>query len=142
VTRLSLPTLLRYEDRNSMGNSLETRLPFLDYRFVELALALPDYLKVRSGYGKWILREAMRGRVPASVRTARYKRGFDAPEAAWISGGLGAAIRARLREAEPSINHWLPADTNVDELFGDRRLVNHPAAFAEATSLLWLAMRS
>ncbi len=142
VTRLSLPTLLRYEDRNSMGNSLETRLPFLDYRFVELALALPDRLKVRSGYGKWILREAMRGRVPASARKARAKRGFDAPEAAWLAAGLGASIRARLQEAGPNLSAWLPRGANVAELFADRRLASHPAAIGEATSLLWLAERS
>ena len=142
VTRLSLPTLLRYEDRNSMGNSLETRLPFLDYRFVEFALALPDRLKVRSGYGKWILRDAMRGRVPSSIRNARYKRGFDAPQAVWIEDGLGAAIRARLHDQQPVLGTWLPVEANIDGLFADRRLASHPTAFAEATSLLWLAMRS
>jgi asparagine synthase (glutamine-hydrolysing) len=142
VTRLSLPTLLRYEDRNSMGNSLETRLPFLDYRFVELALALPDRLKVRSGYGKWILRQAVRGRVPAWIRNARYKRGFDAPQSAWISGGLGSEIRTRLRERRARLDDWLPRDANIDTLFANERLANQSTAFAEATSLLWLAMRS
>ncbi len=142
VTRLSLPTLLRYEDRNSMGSSLETRLPFLDYRFVEQALALPDRLKVRTGYGKWILREAMRGRVPSSIRNARYKRGFDAPQAAWIREGLGRAIRSRLHDQRRSLDPWLLPSANVKGLFTDERLASHPTAFAEATSLLWLAKRA
>jgi asparagine synthase (glutamine-hydrolysing) len=138
VTRLSLPTLLRYEDRNSMGNSLETRLPYLDYRFAELAAALPDAMKVRGGYGKWALREAMRGLVPAAIRTARYKRGFDVPQAAWIAAGLGEEIRGRLHGQEPLIGQWVEIAT-LDDVFSDTRLGSHPTAFTEATSLLWLA---
>jgi len=138
VTRLSLPTLLRYEDRNSMGNSLETRLPYLDYRFAELAVALPNALKVRGGYGKWVLREAMRGHVPAAIRTARYKRGFDVPQAEWIAAGLGTEIRTRLESHESVIREWLGASA-IDDAFSDARLGSHPTAFTEATSLLWLA---
>src|SRR5262249_29486479 len=77
ITRCSLPTLLRYEDRNSMGNSIESRLPFVDYRVVELGLALPTALKLRGGYGKWAVRQVMSGRIPESIRMSRYKRGFD-----------------------------------------------------------------
>lgn len=142
VTRLSLPTLLRYEDRNSMGNSLETRLPFLDFRLAELAVALPDAMKARGGYGKWILREAMRDRVPDAIRRARYKRGFDVPRASWIGGGLGGAVRLRLREQEQVIKQWIPAGADIDHLFADSGLVTSPTAFTEATSLLWLAKRS
>jgi asparagine synthase (glutamine-hydrolysing) len=141
VTRLSLPSLLRYEDRNSMGNSLETRLPFLDYRFVELALSLPAHMKVRSGYGKWVMRQAMEGSLPSAITRARYKRGFDTPERSWIAGGLGAEIRKALRHSLPAIRQWLPANAVVDDLYGDRRLASHPTAIGEATSLLWLAQR-
>ena len=135
---ISLPTLLRYEDRNSMANSLETRLPYLDYRVAEFAVALPDALKVRRGYGKWILREAMAGRIPKDIRLARYKRGFDAPPRVWISAGLGSSIRNRLRELRPDTNEFLPAGETTDGLFSDDRLIRHPTAFAEATTLLWL----
>jgi asparagine synthase (glutamine-hydrolysing) len=142
VVRLSLPTLLRYEDRNSMANSLETRLPYLDYRFAELASALPDAMKVRGGYGKWALREAMRRHVPATIRTARFKRGFDVPQAQWVAAGLGAEIRAKLRQHASSIADWLPSGTQVDELFSDERLGAGATAMAEATTLLWLAERA
>jgi asparagine synthase (glutamine-hydrolysing) len=139
VKRLSLPTLLRYEDRNSMGNSLETRLPFLDYRFVELALALPDRLRVRAGYGKWVLRQAVIGRVPPPIRTARYKRGFDAPQLAWIRSGLGQSIRRRLSDAPNAAS--FTNGQSVDELFNNQRLAADPTAIAEATSLLWLSSK-
>jgi asparagine synthase (glutamine-hydrolysing) len=142
VKRLSLPTLLRYEDRNSMGNSLETRLPFLDYRFVELALALPNRVKVGSGYGKHVLRGAMRGRVPARIRGARYKRGFDTPQRTWLRAGLGPSIRDGLYSNMDSVSRWLPPDHDVEQTYSDDQLARNPSALGEATSLLWLAARS
>lgn len=138
---ISLPTLLRYEDRNSTANSLETRLPYLDFRVAELAVALPDGLKVRRGYGKWVLREAMNGKVPDGIRLARYKRGFDAPRGAWVAAGLGASIRARLRELGPNIRDFVPSGGDSDRLFSDDRLTRDPTAFADATTLLWLGQR-
>lgn len=142
VTRLSLPTLLRYEDRSSMANSLETRLPFLDYRLAEFAVALPDRLKVRAGYGKWALRAAMQGRVPASIRTARYKRGFDVVQSGWMKAGLGQSIRDRLNAQKAATEQWLSRTAQIDQLFSDQRLATSAAALAEATSLLWLALRT
>jgi asparagine synthase (glutamine-hydrolysing) len=142
VTRLSLPTLLRYEDRNSMANSLETRLPFLDYRFVELALALPSVTKVKHGFGKRVLREAMRQRVPRLIRTARYKRGFDTPQSEWVTDGLGTAIRTALHRREATMVDWLPAGGDIDRLFSDARLGTSPSSIGEATTLLWLAQRA
>src|SRR5262245_45706791 len=55
LVRTSLPKLLRHEDRNSMAHSVETRMPFLDYRLVEFALSCPDSLKLRRGWSKWLL---------------------------------------------------------------------------------------
>jgi asparagine synthase (glutamine-hydrolysing) len=75
-----LPT---YEDKNSMAHSVETRLPFLDYRLVELALSLPGSLKIRDGWSKWILRQAMSGRLPRDIAWRRNKLGFEAPERTW-----------------------------------------------------------
>ena len=57
----SLPGLLHYEDRNSMAFSLETRLPFLDYRLVEYIFSLPSEQKIKDGVTKVILRNAMKG---------------------------------------------------------------------------------
>lgn len=142
VLTLSLPVLLRYEDRNSMAHSLESRMPFLDYRVAEFGLGLPDRLKVRGGYGKWILRQIARQRIPDSIRTARYKRGFDVAEGDWIRMGLGDAIRRSLCRAAPPLTGSLinPA-VDLDHFFSDRALVNRPGAMLEATSLLWLTQR-
>jgi asparagine synthase (glutamine-hydrolysing) len=139
VTRMSLPTLLRYEDRNSMDNSLETRLPFLDYRLAEFAVALPNTLKVRDGYGKWALRKAMHGRIPIEIERARYKRGFDTAQKVWMAEGLGDSIRDAIRSNRASLDDLLDATADVDVLFSDQRLGTAPTAIAEATGLVWLA---
>jgi asparagine synthase (glutamine-hydrolysing) len=134
----SLPTLLRYEDRNSMGNSVESRLPFLDYRLVEVALALPVAVKLRNGFGKWIVREVMKGKIPETIRIARYKRGFDVGQADWIDRGLGTSIRESLQERFSGIKEWLVPDVKIGDSFSDKQLKKRPLAFAEAVTLIWL----
>ncbi len=78
VRSLSLPALLRYEDRNSMAHSIEARVPFLDYRLVEFLFTLPEHWKIKGVTTKHILREAMKGILPESVRTRKDKIGFKA----------------------------------------------------------------
>ena len=138
VMSVSLPTLLRYEDRNSMGNSVESRLPFLDYRLVEVALALPAAVKLRDGFGKWIVREVVRGRIPEEIRAARYKRGFDVQQSDWIRRGLGPAMREALQLRLPVIERYLEPKAKIDELFSDERLTHRATGFVEATTLIWL----
>jgi asparagine synthase (glutamine-hydrolysing) len=88
-----LPSLLHYEDRNSMAFSLEARLPFLDYRLVEFAFSLPVEQKIRSGVSKVILRNSMRGILPETVRTRKDKMGFVTPEAIWFRTALRDTIK-------------------------------------------------
>jgi len=139
VTRFSLPTLLRYEDRNSMGNSIESRLPFMDHRLVEFGLALPDTLKVRRGFGKWVLREIARGLVPEKIRCARKKRGFDVNQRRWIREGLGAALRQQLEESHAGYRDYLKRPVNIATDFSNRRLICNHKVFGEAITLIWLA---
>jgi asparagine synthase (glutamine-hydrolysing) len=140
VTRFSLPTLLRYEDRNSMGNSVESRLPFLDHRLMEYGVALPTMLKLGRGFGKLVLRTALAGRIPDAIRLNRDKRGFDVNQGRWLSEGLGHALRRELDDHAPFVRDFLPAgETRPSALFSDARLANDPQAFKEAVSLLWVA---
>jgi asparagine synthase (glutamine-hydrolysing) len=82
---ISLPALLRYEDRNSMAHSIEARVPILDHRVVEFAFRLPDELKVNGVETKSVLRDAMQGVLPEEIRARRDKVGFRAePKATWI----------------------------------------------------------
>ena len=81
---MSLPALLRVEDRNSMFHSIEARVPYLDHRLVELLFRLPPELKICDARTKYVLREALAGTLPEAVRTRRDKVGFRAdPSITW-----------------------------------------------------------
>ena len=80
-----IPQFLRYEDRDSMAHSIESRVPFLTSSLVNFAYSLPDhYLISRGGDSKAILRAAMRGIVPDCVLDRRDKVGFQTPELEWL----------------------------------------------------------
>ncbi|MFH1681729.1 MAG: asparagine synthase (glutamine-hydrolyzing) [Candidatus Eisenbacteria bacterium] len=74
-------------DRASMGHSLEVRVPFLDHELVELCARIPASLKLRRFREKYILRAAMRRRLPAEI-VKRRKKGLAAPRATWLRAGL------------------------------------------------------
>ena len=64
IEKSNLPSLLHFEDRNSMAHSIEARVPFLDYRLVEFSLNIPSEHKIGNGFTKTILRDAMKEYVP------------------------------------------------------------------------------
>jgi asparagine synthase (glutamine-hydrolysing) len=82
--RYYLPALLHVEDRTSMAVSIESRIPFLDYRLVELAAGIPLEDKLRNGELKHQLRRAMRDLLPARVVDRHDKRGFPTPINLWF----------------------------------------------------------
>jgi len=89
VFTTSLPSLLHYEDRNSMAFSIESRVPFLDHRLVEFCFTLTDEDKIRRGETKFILREAMKGIIPDAIYNRKDKKGFVTPgENKWLRGPL------------------------------------------------------
>ncbi len=79
----NLQSLLRYEDRNSMAFSRESRLPFLDYRLVEFIISLQVRKKFRDTTTKWILRESMKDINLDSILNRKDKIGFATPEQHW-----------------------------------------------------------
>jgi asparagine synthase (glutamine-hydrolysing) len=87
-----LVDLLHYGDMISMAHSIESRLPFLDHRLVEYCFRLPGALKYRQGHGKAILKQAVRGDVPAEVLDNRRKLGFVVPIARWFREQPAATI--------------------------------------------------
>lgn len=84
ISRTQLPHLLRYEDKNSMFFGIETRLPFLDYRFIEASLGLPADLKINKGFTKYVLREIAAKKLPAEIAWRKVKYGFEAPSKQWL----------------------------------------------------------
>jgi asparagine synthase (glutamine-hydrolysing) len=88
-----LQTLLHWEDRSAMAHGIEARVPFLDHRVVEFALALGNRHKIVGAETKRVLRRAMAGMVPDVVLARRDKIGFATPEEAWFRGPLAPALR-------------------------------------------------
>jgi asparagine synthase (glutamine-hydrolysing) len=99
LTSVHLPMLLHWEDRNSMAHSIESRLPFLDYRLVEFTLGLPDDHKLSRGMTKRVLREAMADFLPEGVRKRVDKMGFFTPESIWVRRSASNFFRAELHGA-------------------------------------------
>lgn len=85
IAHMSVPSLLRYEDRNSMAFSVESRVPFLDHRLVELGLRLANHQKLRMGRNKSIMRRALCDIIPRAVLKRRDKMGFNAPQKHWLN---------------------------------------------------------
>ena len=93
---LRLPELLLMRvDKMSMGVSLEGRVPFLDHKFVELGMSVPESLKTKNGTLKYMLKMAVRGLVPDEI-IDRKKQGFDVPIHEWFLGGLGNYAKTEL----------------------------------------------
>jgi asparagine synthase (glutamine-hydrolysing) len=99
VERSNLPMLLRWEDRNSMAFSIEARVPFVDRRVVETAIASPAGAKLGSGVQKQILRSAMRGLVPDAILDRKDKLGFLGSEELWMTRTHRRQFRALLQQA-------------------------------------------
>jgi asparagine synthase (glutamine-hydrolysing) len=82
-----LPALLQVEDRVSMAVSLESRVPLLDTRIVDIVTTMPPPLKFQGGRPKHILKKATRALLPASVLERKDKMGFPVPLGEWMQSG-------------------------------------------------------
>jgi asparagine synthase (glutamine-hydrolysing) len=88
IERFSVPALTHYEDRMSMALSREIRLPFLDYRLIELLVPLPVEFKLRNGWTKGVFREALKPLMPLEITWRKDKKGFVNPESEWLKNEL------------------------------------------------------
>jgi asparagine synthase (glutamine-hydrolysing) len=81
-----LPALLQVEDRVSMAHGLESRVPLLDHRLVELAATIPADIKFKDGTMKHIFKQAVRTLVPEAISERKDKMGFPVPLTEWLRG--------------------------------------------------------
>jgi len=116
--KYGLPLLLREEDKNSMAFSIETRLPFLDYRIVEFMFSLPSHFKVRNGVTKYLLRESMKSILPESVRMRRSKFGFSTPMDEWFRDKKMIKIVKSILDSEKFRSRNYYNILNLKEFFG------------------------
>lgn len=100
LTYSTIPSYLRYEDKNAMRWGVETRLPFLDHEFVEKTIFLPVEYKIRNGITKYIFREAMKGILPEKIRLRTDKIGFATPMNDWLKSELFIELTENLIESD------------------------------------------
>lgn len=99
-----LEHLLKWSDRNSMWFSIESRVPFLDYRLVEKTLATKGDLKIKKGMTKFILRESMRDILPEKIRLRKDKIGFGTPQDEWFREKSWQTLINEILNSESFIN--------------------------------------
>jgi asparagine synthase (glutamine-hydrolysing) len=97
--KLRLPELLLMRvDKVTMASSLEARVPFLDHKLVEFAMAIPQEMKYAGGETKRLLKLALKGRIPDRV-LQRKKKGFGVPVREWMLERLGTIIEDSIMES-------------------------------------------
>jgi asparagine synthase (glutamine-hydrolysing) len=95
-----LPRLLKWDDRNFMAFGVEGRYPFLDHRVIELCLSMKTSALYSKGWLKEPLRRAMLSVLPDDVVRRRDKKGFEAPQNAWLRGPLKPLLD-RISDGDP-----------------------------------------
>lgn len=129
---LRLPELLLMRvDKMSMGVGLEARVPFLDHKFVELAMSIPESVKTRNGELKHILKKAVRGLIPDEL-IDRKKQGFGVPVYEWFMDRLGEFARSELKSFCAETDFLNP--TAVTQLLDQR---DGPRAWYLLNLALW-----
>jgi asparagine synthase (glutamine-hydrolysing) len=139
LTTFSLPSLLRYEDRNSMAFSIEARVPYLDQELVEWILRLPPAAIIDRGWSRDILRRGLAGTLPDEIRLRRWKVGFTTPEFRWLRAErawIQGLLRSPLFCSRPYWDGLGVADA-FDAICEDR-LEEHPFVWRTVNLEVWL----
>ena len=139
LTEFSLPSLLRYEDRNSMAHSIESRPPYLDQEFVEWILKLPSKAIVNGGWSRAILRDGLKGVLPDRIRLRRWKVGFTTPEFRWLRAErawVQGVMRSPAFCARPYWDGLAVADAFDGICAG--RIAEHPFIWRSLNTEAWL----
>jgi asparagine synthase (glutamine-hydrolysing) len=117
---LRLPELLLMRvDKMSMGVSLETRVPFLDHKFVELAMSIPESIKTRDGILKYILKKSVKDLVPDEL-IRRKKQGFNVPMNEWFFEQLGSKAYLELKNFCKNTDYldWIEVKRLINQGYG------------------------
>ena len=123
-----------------MAFSIESRVPFLDYRFVEYTASLPLNQKIRNGVTKTALRTAIKGIVPETIRCRMDKMGFVTPEEVWMRGDLRPFVLDVLSsEAFHGRPYWEAGEVIQNYLaFLEGRSAYSPEIWRVICTELWL----
>jgi asparagine synthase (glutamine-hydrolysing) len=99
--------ILMKVDRMSMAHAVEARPPLLDHRIVEFMASLPASFKIRGSRLKFLLKELMKDKLPASV-LRRKKTGLDIPTHEWLRGPLRPLLLNALEDVSKHTNLFRP----------------------------------
>ena len=135
IIRDAMPQILRYADRNSMHASVEARLPFMDYRMVELALTTAPEAKLSSHGGKQILRDAFAGILPDAITRQPKTLGFGNAEQYQV---LNLSLAPLIERAPASAWDYLDR-SKLTRLLA--RPQAHPMIWLPVSFLLWMTVR-
>ena len=115
--RSSLPSLLRYEDKNTMRFGIEGRVPFVDKELLKFLFSLDESAIIAGGWNKRILRESMDGILPDMISKRRNKIGFTTPEGEWFRK-IAPALQEIFASASFASRPYFDAPS-VNALFDD-----------------------
>lgn len=94
-----LANLIHYADKTAMAWSVESRMPFMDYRLVEFLATVPAAYKLHEGWTKWLARAAVAPQLPEQIVWRRDKLGWPIPEAQWFGGPLRDWLAQQLQQS-------------------------------------------
>ncbi len=113
-----LPALLQVEDRMSMAHGIESRVPFLDHKLIELAATVPANVKFQNGELKRLLRLAFQDTLPKAIRERKDKMGFPVPLQVWMRQGGQARefILDTFRSANARTREYLAPGFDIEKM--------------------------
>ncbi len=116
MTGGGLKQLLRFEDRNSMRFQIEARTPFSDdINLIEYIFKIPWTYKIRRGWTKFLLREAMSGIIPEEIKRRKSKIGFATPEIKWFKENA-KFISSEIKERKDFLKDFVKVDKILNDL--------------------------
>ena len=119
ISGLNLKALLRYEDRNSMRFSIESRVPLADdHNLIEYVFKIPSSYKIYQGWSKNLLREAVKNKLPKKITWRKDKIGFMTPEHTWLQDNKDEIKKYFTKD----LNEYLDVDKFINEF--DENLKN------------------
>lgn len=135
IRKTQLTHILRMDDRGYMAHSLESRVPFIDYQYLEKAVKLVPMEKIKDGFTKYLLREKMDKSMPKEVVWRKSKNGWSSPAGCWVERFDKAEVENMLKN--PRSERFFRMDY-VRKLWQENRVCQDLEAFFFAETFMRL----